>query len=408
MNLNETPRSNRLHIGFYGRRNAGKSSLINLMTGHKTALVSEVAGTTTDPVIKSMELLPLGPISVIDTAGLDDEGILGELRIARSKEMMARTDLAVLVIPALSTENIEQEQLWLSELRSQNIPIIGVLNQIDKVDPTHMTSLKERMEKELGIPFILVSALNKSYRADLLSAIVQNAPTDFESPTLVGDLFSPGDRIVLVMPQDIQAPKGRLILPQVQVIRDILDHDGLVLAATTDKLPELLNSLKEPPNLVITDSQFFKEVEILLPKTVPLTSFSIVLARNKGDLGLFIRGAETIENLKETDRVLIAEACTHAPLTEDIGREKIPRWLRAKFGKKLQIDVVSGIDFPKNLKEYALIIHCGGCMFTRKQLMSRLIEADGMNVPITNYGLTIAYLNGILDRSVEIFINKNL
>lgn len=408
MNLNETPRSNRLHIGFYGRRNAGKSSLINLMTGHKTALVSEVAGTTTDPVIKSMELLPLGPISVIDTAGLDDEGTLGELRIARSKEMMARTDLAVLVIPALSTENIEQEQLWLSELRSQNIPIIGVLNQIDKVDPTHMTSLKERMEKKLGIPFILVSALNKSYRADLLSAIVQNAPTDFESPTLVGDLFSPGARIVLVMPQDIQAPKGRLILPQVQVIRDVLDSGGLVFASTTDKLPELLNSLKEPPNLVITDSQFFKEVEKLLPKTVPLTSFSIVLARNKGDLGLFIRGAKTIENLKETDRVLIAEACTHAPLTEDIGREKIPRWLRAKFGKKLQVDVVSGIDFPKNLKEYALIIHCGGCMFTRKQLMSRLIEADGMNVPITNYGLTIAYLNDILDRSVEIFLNKNL
>lgn len=378
------------------------------MTGHKTALVSEVAGTTTDPVIKSMELLPLGPISVIDTAGLDDEGTLGELRIARSKEMMARTDLAVLVIPALSTENIEQEQLWLSELRSQNIPIIGVLNQIDKVDPTHMTSLKERMEKKLGIPFILVSALNKSYRADLLSAIVQNAPTDFESPTLVGDLFSPGARIVLVMPQDIQAPKGRLILPQVQVIRDVLDSGGLVFASTTDKLPELLNSLKEPPNLVITDSQFFKEVEKLLPKTVPLTSFSIVLARNKGDLGLFIRGAKTIENLKETDRVLIAEACTHAPLTEDIGREKIPRWLRAKFGKKLQVDVVSGIDFPKNLKEYALIIHCGGCMFTRKQLMSRLIEADGMNVPITNYGLTIAYLNDILDRSVEIFLNKNL
>lgn len=406
MDLNKTPRSNRLHIGFYGRRNAGKSSLINLMTGHETALVSEIPGTTTDPVIKSMELPPLGPIAVVDTAGLDDEGELGELRIARSKEMMERSDLALLVIPTFSAENIELEKLWLDELRSRNIAVIGVLNQIDKITALETTSLKERFEKELNIPFILISALDKSYRAELLSAIVLNAPTDFEISTLVGDLFKPGARIVLVMPQDLQAPKGRLILPQVQVMRDILDNGGLFFAATKDKLPQLLASLKEPPDLVITDSQFFAEVNNLLPKSVPLTSFSIILARNKGDLELFIEGAKSIEKLKETDRVLIAEACTHAPLTEDIGREKIPRWLRAKVGEKLRIDIVSGIDFPENLREYSLIIHCGGCMFTRKQLMSRLIKAGSLNVPITNYGLTIATLNGILDRSTEIFVSN--
>lgn len=373
------------------------------MTGHETALVSEIAGTTTDPVIKSMELPPLGPIAVVDTAGLDDEGELGKLRISRSKKMMERTDLALLVIPTFCAENIEAEKLWLDELETQKIAVIGVLNQIDRINPKEATSLKERFEKELNIPFILISALDKSYRAELLSAIVLNAPTDFEIPTLVGDLFNPGARIVLVMPQDLQAPKGRLILPQVQVMRDILDNGGLFFAATKDKLPQLLASLKESPDLVITDSQFFAEVNKLLPKSVPLTSFSIILARNKGDLELFIEGAKTIERLKETDSVLIAEACTHAPLTEDIGREKIPRWLRAKVGEKLRIDIVSGIDFPENLKEYSLIIHCGGCMFTRKQLMSRLIKAENLNVPITNYGLTIATLNGILDRSTEIF-----
>lgn len=408
LSFNETPRANRLHIGFYGRRNAGKSSLINLLTGQNTALVSEFAGTTTDPVIKSMELPPLGPITIIDTAGLDDEGSLGELRISKSKKMMEQTDLAILVIPAHCAENIEDEKLWLNDLITMDIPVLGVINQIKESTTEKITSIKETIEKELGIPFIVLSSLDKRDRAELLSAIVQNAPTAFESSTLVGDLFSPGALVVLVMPQDIQAPKGRLILPQVQVMRDILDNEGFVLASSVDKLPMLLDSLKNPPDLVITDSQYFSEVNSLLHENIPLTSFSIIYARNKGDLDLFIHGAKFIANLKEYDKVLIAEACTHAPLTEDIGREKIPRWLKTKFGENLQVDIVSGIDFPDNLKEYALIIHCGGCMFTRKQLMSRLIKADNLDIPITNYGLTIAFLNNILDRSTEIFTNKEI
>lgn len=403
MDLQDTPRANRLHIGFYGRRNAGKSSLINLVTGHETALVSEYAGTTTDPVIKSMELLPLGPIAVIDTAGLDDVGALGELRIRRAREMMDRTDLAVLVVSAVDMSDISFERKWLEEFRERKTPVVGVLNQTDRIEHSCAAPLCAKLSETMGIPFVSVSALDKNCRAALLSAIVENAPTDFEIPTLTGDLFKPGDIVVLVAPQDIQAPKGRLILPQVQVIRDILDNKGLVYVTTTDNLPKLLDSLKSQPDLVITDSQAFDRVNSILPRSVPLTSFSIVMARNKCDLAAFVRGAKTIKALKETDKVLIAEACTHAPLAEDIGRVKIPRWLRERVGSGLTVDIVSGLDFPANLKDYALIIHCGGCMFTRKQLMSRLIKADAANVPITNYGVTIAALNGMLDRVTEVF-----
>ena len=403
MDLQDTPRANRLHIGFYGRRNAGKSSLINLVTGHETALVSEFAGTTTDPVIKSMELLPLGPVAVIDTAGLDDEGALGELRIRRSREMMDKTDLAVLVVSAVDMVDISLERKWLEEFHERKTPVIGVLNQTDRIEPSCAAPLSDKLSKTMGIPFVSVSALDKGCRAALLSAIVENAPTDFEAPTLTGDLFKPGEVVALVAPQDIQAPKGRLILPQVQVIRDILDNKGLPYVTTTDNLPKLLASLKEAPSLVITDSQAFESVNALLPRDVPLTSFSIVMARTKCDLASFVRGAKAIAGLKETDKVLIAEACTHAPLTEDIGREKIPRWLRERVGQRLTVDIVSGMDFPDNLKDYSLIIHCGGCMFTRRQLMSRLIKADGANVPITNYGVAIAALIGILDRVTEMF-----
>ena len=403
MALTDTPRSNRLHIAFYGRRNAGKSSLINLVTGQQTALVSEHAGTTTDPVIKSMELLPLGPIAVIDTAGLDDEGDLGALRIGRSKEMMDRTDLAVLVIAADTARDTSREREWLAELRARKTAVIGALNKTDKLTAEEAEALRAKLEAELGVPFAAVSANDKTCRAALLSAIVKHAPSDFEAPALTGDLYEPGAKIVLVAPQDIQAPKGRLILPQVQVIRDILDNGGSAFVCTADRFSETLDALKEPPALVITDSQVFAQVDKILPREVPLTSFSIIMARAKGELSVFVEGAKAIEKLGPHDKVLIAEACTHAPLNEDIGREKLPRWLRTKAGQTLSVDICAGPDFPKNLRDYALILHCGGCMFTRKQLMSRIIEAQEANIPITNYGVAIAQLNGILDRVTEMF-----
>lgn len=403
MALTDTPRSNRLHIAFYGRRNAGKSSLINLVTGQQTALVSEHAGTTTDPVIKSMELLPLGPIAVIDTAGLDDEGDLGALRIGRSKDMMDRTDLAVLVVAAENADDPSLERGWLAELRARNTAAIGALNKTDTLTPDEAERLRAKLEAELGVPFVAVSANDKGCRAALLSAIVKHAPSDFEAPALTGDLYEPGAKIVLVAPQDIQAPKGRLILPQVQVVRDILDNGGSAFVCTADRFEETLASLREPPALVITDSQVFARVNAALPREVPLTSFSIIMARAKGELSVFIEGAKAIEKLGPHDKVLIAEACTHAPLNEDIGREKLPRWLREKAGETLAVDISAGQDFPKNLKEYALILHCGGCMFTRKQLMSRIIEAREAGIPITNYGVAIAQMGGILDRVTEIF-----
>ncbi|MDD4159753.1 MAG: [FeFe] hydrogenase H-cluster maturation GTPase HydF, partial [Synergistaceae bacterium] len=326
-----------------------------------------------------------------------------KLRVSRTIEMMDRTDLALLIVSAADMNETSLERLWLEELKKRNIPVIGVLSQIDRVEPDKAEAIRSELETILGIPITAVSANSREYRAELLSSIVKNAPIDFESPTLVGDLFKPGTAVVLVAPQDIQAPKGRLILPQVQVIRDILDNSGLALTATLDQFPRLLDSLKEPPGLVITDSQAFPQVNSLLPRDVPLTSFSIVMARSKGDLGTFVRGARAINSLKENDRVLVAEACTHAPLEEDIGREKLPRWLRQRVGPGLTVDISTGLDFPANLKEYSLILHCGGCMFTRKQLMSRLIKADAENVPITNYGVAIAAINGILERTIEVF-----
>lgn len=397
----ETPRSNRLHIGLFGRRNAGKSSLINLLTGQQTALVSDTPGTTTDPVLKSMELLPLGPVVFIDTAGLDDEGALGEQRIARSREMMQRCDLALLVVPAKEGLDLQPEKTWISELRAGKIPLLGVLNQIDRLE--NIEPLQRKLEAQLGISMTPVSALKGTNRALLLQAIVKEAPLDFERPCIVGDLISRGDPVILVAPQDLQAPKGRLILPQVQVIRDILDYGGLALTAKDSELPFLLKALSAPPSLVITDSQVFPKVRNMLDPTTRLTSFSVLMARYKGDLATFVRGARTISSLKESDKVLIAEACTHHALEDDIGRTKIPRWLRQKIGGQLQIDIVAGIDFPPNLREYSLIVHCGGCMFTRKQLMGRLIQADAADVPITNYGTLIAALNNMLERVISLF-----
>ncbi|WP_055665808.1 [FeFe] hydrogenase H-cluster maturation GTPase HydF [Desnuesiella massiliensis] len=393
----DTPRANRLHIAVFGKRNAGKSSIVNALTNQSISLVSDTPGTTTDPVFKSMELLPLGPVVIIDTAGLDDEGELGELRIQKTLEVMDRTDLALLVFTG-ENENLNMELQWYKELENRKVPMIGVINKIDVVD-LDLNIYK----KSFDIPFVKISANKRSNIAGLKEAIVENAPTDFEIPTIVGDLLKPKATVVLVAPQDIQAPKGRLILPQVQVIRDVLDNDCMALTVKDTELRDILGTLNKKPDLVITDSQVFKKVNEILPKDVPLTSFSILMARYKGNLQMFVEGARAIKNLRPGDKVLIGEACTHHALKGDIAREKLPLWLNAKVGGELNIEVKSGIDFPEDLSQYKLVIHCGSCMFTRKQLMSRLIRAEEQKVPMTNFGVAIAEINDILDRVVSMF-----
>lgn len=395
--MQDTPKANRLHIAIFGRRNAGKSSLINALTGQDIALVSDFAGTTTDPVYKAMELLPLGPVVIIDTAGLDDTGEIGELRIKKTKEVMDKTDLALLVLTS-DTPDLSLEKEWFKELEERKIPVIGVINKIDLCD-MNIDILKETFP----IPFVKVSANDRKNIGKLKEAIQINAPIDFERPTIVGDILKPKDTVILVAPQDIQAPKGRLILPQVQIIRDVLDNDALALTVKDTELIDILQALNKKPDLIITDSQVFRKVNDLIPKDVPLTSFSILMARYKGDLDILVKGAKAIENLKPGDKVLIGEACTHHALKNDIGREKLPNWLKDRVGGDLDITVNAGVDFPEDLSEYKLIIHCGSCMFNRKQFMTRLIRASEQGVPITNYGIAIAYLNGILDRVTEVF-----
>lgn len=393
----DTPKANRLHIAIFGKRNAGKSSIVNALTNQSISLVSDTPGTTTDPVFKAMELLPLGPIVIIDTAGLDDEGSLGELRIKKTLEVMDLTDLALLIFTGESS-NYTMEMQWYKELTNKKIPLIGVINKIDLKDMDI-----DRLKSDFNIPFVKVSAEKKIGISDLKEALVENAPTDFEMPTIVGDIIKPKDTVVLVAPQDLQAPKGRLILPQVQVIRDVLDNGAMALTVKDTELENILAVLNKKPDLVITDSQVFKKVNEIIPKDVPLTSFSILMARYKGNLNMFVKGAKAINSLKPGDKVLIAEACTHHALKNDIAREKLPFWLNQKAGGNLDIVVNTGVDFPENLSEFKLILHCGSCMFTRKQLMSRLIKAEEKNVPITNYGIAIAELNGILDRVVSMF-----
>lgn len=395
--MQDTPKANRLHIAIFGRRNAGKSSLINALTGQDIALVSSFAGTTTDPVYKAMELLPLGPVVIIDTAGLDDSGEVGELRIKKTKEVMDKTDLALLVFTS-DSPNLSFEKEWFEELKERKIPVIGVVNKIDLGDMI-IDDLKETFD----VPFIKVSAKDRKNIGKLKESIQVNAPIDFELPTIVGDILKPKATVVLVAPQDIQAPKGRLILPQVQTIRDLLDNDALALTVKDTELTDILQILNKKPDLVITDSQIFKKVNDLIPKDVPLTSFSILMARYKGDLSILVKGAKAIDNLKPGDKILIAEACTHHALKNDIGREKLPNWLKNKVGGDLDITINAGVDFPEDLSEYKLILHCGSCMFNRKQFMTRLIRASEQSVPITNYGIAIAHINGILDRVTEVF-----
>ena len=392
MSLNHTPTANRLHIALFGRRNSGKSSLINALTGQDAALVSDIPGTTTDPVNKAMELHGIGPCVIIDTPGFDDEGTLGEMRIERTLKAIERTDIALLLC---EENNLQEEAAWMQQLKAKNIPVILILNKADI-----RKDISSLIEQELGEKPLLVSAKEKRGMEDIRLAILEKLPQDFEQPSITGDLVSENDLVLLVMPQDIQAPKGRLILPQVQTMRELLDKKCLVMSCTTDKLPQTLQALARPPKLIITDSQVFKTVYEQKPVESLLTSFSVLMAGYKGDIRQFIEGASAIDRLTENSRVLIAEACAHAPMTEDIGRVKIPRLLRKKIGEGLQIDIVSGSDFPKDLSGYDLIIHCGACMFNRKHVMNRLESASSQQIPMTNYGITLAHLMGILDKIV--------
>ena len=395
-----TPKSNRLHISIFGKRNAGKSSLINALTNQSLSVVSEIPGTTTDPVSKSMELLPLGPIVLIDTAGLDDNGLLGELRIEKTLKVIEKTDLGVLVFDACSND-LKNELTWYADLEKKKIPTIGVINKIDLCNDNC-----KLIKSNFNIPFVEISAKEKINISGLKKLLIDNAPIDFEMSTILGDIVNPKDKVVLVAPQDIQAPKGRLILPQVQIIRDILDNDALALTVKDTELLDILDSLKDEPSLIITDSQMFRKVNELIPEHLKLTSFSILMARYKGDLDLFINGAKVINSLKPNDKILIAESCTHHALKGDIAREKLPLLLEKKVGGKLNIVNITGVDFPDNLSEYKLIIHCGACMFTRRQLLSRLEHVKEQNIPITNFGVALAELNGILDRSCNFLLNS--
>ncbi len=392
------PRNLRLQIALFGRRNVGKSSLLNAITRQEVAIVSALPGTTTDPVEKPMELLPLGPVVFVDTAGIDDEGALGELRIGRTRRALDRTDLGVIVTDG---EWGRFEQDLFAELRERKAGVVAVFNKADVLPPD--PALLERLAVQ-GVRALACSAHTGEGLEALREALLAVAPPGFfEARRIVGDLVRPGDLVVLVVPIDKEAPKGRLILPQVQTIRDLLDADALCMVSKEHELPAALARLREPPALVVTDSQAFLKVAADTPPGVPMTSFSILFARFLGDLVEQVRGTAAIERLKEGDRVLIAEACTHHPIGEDIGRVKIPRWLGQYTGVRLEFDTVQGRDFPEDLSPWALVIHCGSCMGHRREMLARLLRCRQQGVPITNYGLAIAYSLGIFERALEPF-----
>lgn len=400
MSLTNTPTANRLHIALFGRRNSGKSSLINALTGQDIALVSDTPGTTTDPVSKAMEIQGIGACVFIDTPGFDDEGLLGEMRVERTWKTVEKTDIALLLCGGDSSTDDEpdlsEELYWLQQLNAKKIPTLLLINKADI--RKQIDRLTARIKSECGITPLTVSAKEQTGIEEIRQALLEKLPEDYDQQSITGKLVTEGDLVLLVMPQDIQAPKGRLILPQVQTMRELLDKKCLVMSCTTDKLAETLQALSRPPKLIITDSQVFKTVYALKPEATRLTSFSVLFAAYKGDIQYYVESAAAIESLNETSRILIAEACTHAPQSEDIGRVKLPLLLRKKTGEDLQIDIVSGADFPQDLTPYALIIHCGACMFNRKHILNRIERAKQQRIPMTNYGIAIAYLNEILDK----------
>ncbi|ABN51283.1 MAG TPA: [FeFe] hydrogenase H-cluster maturation GTPase HydF [Hungateiclostridium thermocellum] len=392
MGLNETPSANRLHIGFFGKRNAGKSSVVNAVTGQNLAIVSDVKGTTTDPVYKAMELLPLGPVVIIDTPGIDDEGTLGEMRVKRSRQVLNKTDIAVLVIDATCGKSEDDEKL-IELFEKKDIKYVVVYNKADL----------EGHEETVGDNEIYVSAKTGYNINKLKEKIASLAVTDDITHKIVGDLISPSDFVVLVVPIDKAAPKGRLILPQQQTIRDILESDAVAIVVKENELKNTLDSLGKKPKLVITDSQAFEKVAADTPDDIYLTSFSILFARYKGNLEIAVKGAKTLDSLQDGDTVLISEGCTHHRQCDDIGTVKLPRWINNYTKKNLNFEFTSGTEFPEDLTRYKLIVHCGGCMLNEREMKYRYKCAVEQNVPITNYGILIAYVHGILKRSLQIF-----
>ena len=396
--MRRTPKGLRLHIAIFGRRNVGKSSVLNALTGQDVAIVSTVAGTTTDPVEKPMELLPLGPVLFVDTAGFDDVGALGRLRTQRTAKVLDRTDLAILVTEADVWG--EYETAWTRELQRRQIPTLAVLNKSDLADPDEVAEQLRAM----GLPWCAMSATTGIGVSSAKEAIIGAVPDWwYKQAGILDGVVEEGDLVVLVIPIDKEAPKGRIILPQVQTLRDVLDKQATALVTNEVTLRRTIGSLNQVPRVVITDSQVFDKVAKATPSDIPMTSFSIVFARYKGDLETLVSGARGIEKLKETDKVLICEACTHHPIGDDIGRRKIPRWLRRRVGAGLQCDVVAGHDFPDDLSTYALVIHCGACMFNRREMLTRILACQEQGVPITNYGVVIACVHGILDRALKPF-----
>lgn len=401
MAVQRTPSSQRLHIAFFGRRNAGKSSLINALSRQAVSLVSPVPGTTTDPVRRPMELHPLGPVVLIDTAGIDDEGELGRLRVARSLQVLDQTDLAVLVVAARQ-EPGEPEERLIQELKRRGTPAVGAVTRAD-LDPEGAVRHAARLTERFGFPFCACSSGGPPGVAELRQRIVAAAPADVAEVPLLSDLIRPGDLVLLVVPLDAGAPKGRLILPQVQAIREALDAGAIAVTVRDRELPGALGALGRRPALVVTDSQVFGPVSKAVPPEIPLTSFSILMARHKGDLTELVKGARAIDRLRPGDRVLIAETCTHHQQKDDIGTVKIPRWLQERVGGELQFEWAHGAEMPADLGAYRLIVHCGGCMANRKLMLSRIRRAQAAGVPIVNYGVCIAYLHGILPRALTPF-----
>lgn len=395
--LNDTPGSNRLHIGVFGKTNSGKSSFINAFTHQEVSIVADIAGTTTDPVYKPMEISPLGPCVIIDTAGFDDTSELGERRVEKTKLAAEKADIAVIVVSQPDNEwDITEELKWYQFLKEKNTPVLFLVGKSD-IDP-HTEELISYIKEKTGKKALAISAETGAGIDAVREELARLVPENFGERKITGELVTEEDLVLLVMPQDIQAPKGRLILPQVQTLRELLDKKCLVMSVTTDKLVPALVALKEPPKLIITDSQVFGYVYEHKPKESMLTSFSVLFAAYKGDLPYYVEGAKMLDSLTNESHVLIAECCSHAPLQEDIGRVKIPRMLKKRAGEGLTVDIVSGTDFPEDLSDYDLVIQCGACMFNRKYVLSRIDRAKKQQVPMTNYGVTIAHLTGILDK----------